>query len=188
MKKTLRKIYCFYHDFVFGYLLWLVGYIPSMHIRIFIYRYLYCANIAKTAIIYKGCEIRTPKKLHIGKGSIIGDNAMLDARCGLTIGENVNFSSSVEIWTLQHDYRDPDFKCVPGHCGPVTIGDRAWIGPRVTILHSVNIGEGAVVGAGAVVTKDVEPYTVVAGIPAKKVAERPRNLRYVFDGSHRHFI
>lgn len=188
MRTIIYFIYRCLHDFIFSYVLWIVGFLPSMHLRMFIYKYIYRMNLDKNVIIYKGCEIRSPKKLKIGKGSIIGDNAILDARCGLTIGENVNFSSGVEIWTLQHDYRDPEFKCTPEHCGPVFIGDRAWIGPRVTILHSVSIGEGAVVGAGAVVTKDVEPYTVVAGVPAKKVGERPQNLSYVFNGSHRHFI
>lgn len=188
MKTIIRKVYYIIHNFLCDYLLWLVGYIPSMHIRMFIYRRIYRISLDKYVIIYKGCEIRNTKGLRIGKGTIIGDNAMLDARRGIDIGQNVNFSSGVEIWTLQHDYRDPNFACNPDHTGPVTIGDRAWIGPRVTILHSVNIGEGAVVGAGSVVTKDVEPYSVVAGIPAKKIAERPRNLIYEFDGSHRHFI
>ena len=64
----------------------------------------------------------------------------------------------------------------------VRIGTRAWIGPNVIILPGVTIGEGAVCAAGCVVTKDVEPFTVVAGVPAKKVNDRPTNLRYEFDG------
>lgn len=65
--------------------------------------------------------------------------------------------------------------------------DRAWIGPNTIILHSVHIGEGAVVAAGAVVTKDVEPYTIVAGIPAKKVGDRNRDLKYEFNGKYSPF-
>lgn len=64
----------------------------------------------------------------------------------------------------------------------VEIGDRAWIGSNVVVLPGVTIGEGAVCCAGCVVTKDVEPYAVVAGIPAKKVGERPRVLTYEFTG------
>ena len=64
----------------------------------------------------------------------------------------------------------------------MTIGNRAWIGPGTTILHSVNIGEGAVIAAGAVVTKDVEPFAIMAGIPARKIGERNHNLRYEFNG------
>jgi len=168
--------------------LYWIAFIPSMHIRMFFYRHIYGMNLGKNVIIYKGAEFRNPEGLVIDKGSIIGDNAILDARASITIGSFVNFSSEVHIWTLQHNYRDPEFRCTPAHYGPVKIGDRAWIGPRVTILHSVNIGEGAVVAAGAVVTKDVPPYTVVGGIPAKKIGERPRNLVYTFDGSHRMFL
>lgn len=166
----------------------LVSRFPSMHVRMFFYKHFFKVKLGKDTIIYKGTEIRSPKNLSIGSGTIIGDNAMLDARAGLVIGENVNFSSGVEIWTLQHDYRDPNFTCTPEHYGKVTIGDRVWIGPRVTILHSVNIGEGAVIAAGAVVTKDVAPYTLVGGIPAKYIGDRPRNMKYVFDGTHRHFF
>lgn len=175
-------------DFLEGFLLWMVGYIPSMHIRMFIYRHVYRMSIASNVIVYKGAEFRGLKGLRIGEGTIVGDDAMLDARAGLVIGKNVNLSSGVEIWTLQHDYRDPDFKCNPEHFGQVNIGDRAWIGPRVTILPKVSIGEGAVVAAGAVVTKNVESFDVVGGIPAKKIGVRPQNLRYEFDGKHRHFI
>ncbi len=56
--------------------------------------------------------------------------------------------------------------------GPITIGDDVWIGAGVKILDNINIGEGAVVGAGAVVTKDVAPYTIVGGIPAKVIRKR----------------
>jgi len=118
----------------------------------------------------------------VGRGSIIGDNAILDAREHLTIGDNVNLSSNVSIYTLQHNHRSPLFDCKFDRDMGVTIGDRAWLGSNTIVLPGVTIGEGAVVCAGAVVTKDVEPYAVVAGIPARKVGERPRVLTYQFDG------
>lgn len=115
-------------------------------------------------------EIRATYKLKIGKGTIIGDNALLDARSELTIGRNVNLSSNVYIYTLQHDHRNPFFKCPDPTFRKmsVEIDDRAWLGSNVIVLPGVHIGEGAVCCAGCVVTKDVEPYAVVAGIPAKK--------------------
>lgn len=116
------------------------------------------------------------------------NNAILDARAGITIGSNVNISSNVSIWTLQHDYRDPYFRCTPEHYGPVVIENRVWIGPSVTVLHDVTIGEGAVVAAGSVVTKSVPPYTLVGGIPAKVIGKRPKELKYNFTGKHRHFL
>lgn len=163
------------------WMLFQIASFPSCHIRKQIYRVL-GAEVDNNVVFHFGTEIRCPCRLYIGKGTIIGDNAILDARCGLTMGENVNLSSNVSIYTLQHDHRDPYFKCTESVKGEVKICDRAWIGSNVIILPGVTIGEGAVCCAGCVVTKDVEPYTVVAGIPAKKVNERPQYLLYEFDG------
>lgn len=162
------------------YMLFQVGLIPSCHIRKWIYKAL-GARIGKNVVFHFKTEIRSIVNLKIGKGCIIGDNAILDARCGLILGNNVNISSNVSIWTLQHDHRDPDFGCNVDHKN-VVVGDRAWIGCNVIVLPGVKIGEGAVCCAGCVVTKDVEPYSVVAGIPAKGVNKRPQNMRYEFDG------
>lgn len=162
------------------YMLYQVAHIPSLHIRCVLYKILGC-KMGKNNVFHFGTEIRCIYRLRIGNGNIIGDNALLDARRGLTIGNNVNVSSNVSIYTLQHDHRSPDFSCAP-EGGEVIIEDRVWIGANVIVLPGVKIGEGAVCCAGCVVTKDVEPFTVVAGIPAKKVNDRPHNLTYVFNG------
>lgn len=152
----------------------LLAHIPCQWFRKFVLRLL-GSQIHRAAVLYGGFEIRSPRKLKIGANSCIGHRATLDARGGLTIGKNVNFSSEAMIWIAQHNYRDPmfgtDFK-------PVSIGNYAWLGPRCIILPGVTVGEGAVVAAGAVVTKDVEPYTVVGGVPAQKIADRPQDLNY----------
>ena len=170
------------------YYLYRVSLTPSHHIRNFVYRHVCGLNLGEKAVIYYGTEIRQPSKIRIGKGSIIGDNSILDGRNGIVIGDNVVFASNVRIWTEQHDHRDPWFRCETQEHGPVIINDRAWIGSHTVILHSVHIGEGAVVAAGAVVTHDIPPYTIVAGIPAKKVGERNPDLRYEMTGEHRHFL
>ena len=64
----------------------------------------------------------------------------------------------------------------------VAVEDNVWIGTRSLILAGVTIGEGAVVGAGSVVTKDVAPYTVVAGVPAKFIKDRSKIVNYRLDG------
>lgn len=152
----------------------MLAHIPCQWFRKFVLRLL-GARIDRSAVLYGGFEIRSPRKLTIGANSCIGHKATLDARGGLTIGNNVNFSSEVMIWTAQHDYRDPmfgtDFKAV-------VIGETAWLGPRCIILPGVTVGEGAVIAAGAVVTKDVEPYAVVGGVPARKIADRSKDLSY----------
>lgn len=162
------------------------GMIPSHTIRKFIYKHVFMLDIEKTATIYYGSEMRAHPNIHIGRGSIIGDRAILDGRNGgIRIGANVNISSNVSIWTEQHDYNDPYFACIDIAKGEVRIGDRAWIGPNVIILPSVTIGEGAVVAAGAVVTKDVPAFTLVGGIPAKPLGyKRNTDLKYEFDGKY----
>ncbi|MCR5696860.1 MAG: acyltransferase [Marinilabiliaceae bacterium] len=135
--------------------------------------------MGKDNVFHYGTEIRGITDIQMGDGCIIGGKALLDGRSGLVFGNNVNLSSNVSIYTLQHDHRDPDFG---GIDGKVVIGGRAWLGSNIVVFPGVTIGEGAVCCAGCVVTKDVLPYTVVAGIPAKKVNERPQVLRYEFDG------
>lgn len=168
------------------YAIYKTGHIPSHRIRDFLYRNVFHVTLDKGAVIYYGAEIRNPARLIIGKGTSIGDNVVLDARNGIVIGANVNFSSRVSIWTEQHDHRDPYFRCTQKKRS-VVIGDRAWIGSNVTILPNVQIGEGAVCCAGSVVTKDVAPFDIVAGIPAKKIGERTRNLKYDME-HHAHFL
>jgi acetyltransferase-like isoleucine patch superfamily enzyme len=180
LKKNARR----YITGFIRYSIFQVGMIPSHSIRNFLYKKIYLINMEKNSIIYFGSEIRSTYKLSIGEGTIIGDRSILDARRGLIIGKNVNFGSNVSIWTDQHDYNDSYFKCNSDESYAVRIEDRAWIGPNVTILHSVTIGEGAVVAAGAVVTKDVEPYTLVGGIPAKKIGDRNQDLKYEFKGNY----
>lgn len=133
------------------------------------------ATIHPTVTIYHGWEVRGSRTLAIGARSSIGNDAILDARGGLTIGEDVNLSTGVHIWTGQHDWNSPDFAYV---AAPVAVGNRVWLSARVTVLPGVRIGEGAVVAAGAVVTRDVPPYALAAGVPAKVIGERRRDLRY----------
>lgn len=140
-------------------------------------------TVAPTAKLYRWREVREGRNITIGDGSIIGMWATLDGREGITIGKNVNFSSEVALWTLQHDYNSPTFETTGG---PIVIGDRAWISFRATILPGVTIGEGAVVAANSVVTKDVAPYTVVGGIPAKPIGKRTSDLSYDWTNARRH--
>ncbi|MDR0525771.1 MAG: acyltransferase, partial [Spirochaetaceae bacterium] len=99
-----------------------------------------------------------------------------------------NFSHGVWLWTEQHNHNNIDFSCESPKKKKITIGDRAWLGPRVIVLPGCTIGEGAVIGAGAIVTKDIEPFSINIGIPAKKIGERNRNINYVFEDKPSPFI
>jgi len=152
-----------------------------------LYRKVFKMNLGDKVVIHYGTEIRAPWNISIGEGTIIGDKAILDGRSGIVIGKNVNFSTGAWLWTLQHDVNDPTFS-TEGQGLPIVIEDRAWISCRTVILPGVIIGEGSVVAAGGVVTKNTEPYSINGGVPCKKIGERNRNLEYAFDGSHAHFV
>lgn len=169
----MKKLLNWLEDLVI-FLLTVVGYIPIHSFRLAIYR-LSGIRIGKDSSVHWRTRFFRPWKLKIGNNTIIGNDAMFDARKGIEIGNNVNLSMGVCIWTLEHDPQDPMFLAVGG---PVRIEDYAWISCRVVVLPGVTIGKGAVVAAGAVVTKDVEPYTIVGGVPAKKIGMRTTDLRY----------
>ena len=130
-------------------------------------------------VVYHGFEVRAARHVSIGDRTIVGDHATLDGRGGLTIGADVNLSTGVSIWTGQHDWRAEDFRYVKA---PVAVGDRAWLSTRVIVLPGSTIGEGAVVAAGAVVSGDIPPFVLAAGVPARPVKERPKGLTYRLGG------
>ena len=107
------------------------------------------------------------KNIKIGKRVFINAGCQFQDQGGITIGDDVLIGPQTIIATLNHD-PDPD-KRGGMFAKPVVIGDKVWLGARVTVCPGVTIGEGAIVGAGAVVTKDVPPRTVVAGVPAKLI-------------------
>lgn len=119
----------------------------------------------------------------IGENTTINRGCRLDGRGGLTIGNNVSISAETCILTAEHDIQSSDFK---GREEPVRIEDYVFAGTRAMILPGVSLYKGAVVAAGAVVSKDVEAYTVVGGIPARFIGKRNSNLDY--DCSFRPFF
>ncbi|WP_372753013.1 DapH/DapD/GlmU-related protein [Mariniflexile sp.] len=121
------------------------------------------------------CQFDFKNGLSMGENSAVNARCRLDNRGGIHIGDNVSISSDVTILTADHDMDAPNFQ---GRVRGVTIADYVWVGTRAMIMPGVTIGKGAVVAAGSIVTKDVPPYHVVAGIPAKFVKERQRVLTY----------
>lgn len=127
---------------------------------------------------------RYGKNIIIGNNNSINQRVMLDGRGGkLIIGDYVDIGQETNIWTLDHDPQD-DYHGTKG--GDVTIEDYVWIASRASILPGVRVGRGAVVATGAVVTKDVAPMTIVAGVPAKVIGQRDSKLLY--DPSDRYFF
>ncbi len=152
-----------------------IGRLPVTTVRTALARRVLGVTVDRTAQLHRWREIRHGENLRIGPRTTIGFWATFDARHPITIGERVNLSSEVALWTLQHDPDSPSFGTSGG---PIVIEDYAWVSFRATILPDVTVGEGAVVAAGAVVTKDVPPYSIVGGVPAKVIGQRPRGLDY----------
>lgn len=107
------------------------------------------------------------KNISIGKDVFINSGCHFQDQGGITIGNGSLIGHNVVLATINHNLLPSQKR--KNHHAPITIGKNVWIGSNVTILQGVTIGEWAVVAAGAVVTKDVPPYTVVGGIPAKVI-------------------
>src|SRR3989339_1691345 len=166
--KIINRIYSYFLDFKL-FLLLIVGVIPSHTVRNFFYR-LSGIKIGKGATLHMGARFYQPKNIVIGEGAIIGSRVFLDGRASLTIGKHTDIASEAMIYNSEHDLSDPAFKAREE---PVEIGDYVFIGPRVIVLPDVKISDGAIVAAGAVVTKDVPAGAIVGGVPAKVIGERP---------------
>jgi len=156
-------------------LLRLVGHLPIHFIRRWTYR-LAGVKIGKGSTIHMWCNFFNPAGVKIGEDTIIGDHCFLDGRAPLEIGDHVDIASRVLIYNSHHDVHDEEFRPIEK---PVTIEDYVFIGARAIILPGVKVGRGAVVAAGAVVTKEVAPKKIVGGVPAQEIGERRvAKLRY----------
>ena len=174
MNRIVRRIKTVFLELIV-FKLHVIGQIPSHYFRRFFYR-LFGMKIGRGSAIHMGLKIYNPYNIEIGEDSIIGEDAVLDGRDSLIIGNHVDIASEVMIYNSEHDVQSEDFKAVSR---PVSVGDYVFIGPRAIILPGVTIKKGAVVGAGAVVTKDVLEYSIVGGVPAKIIGERKnKSLTY----------
>lgn len=160
------------------YFIELAGVIPSHFLRLFLYRHVFRVKIGESTSIHRACRFYRPVGVSIGRNSVINRGALLDGRAGLNIGNNVSISEGCCLITLEHDPNSPNFAF---RGAPIHVEDYVFIGAQAMILPGVTIGEGAVIGARAVVTKDVAPYNIVAGVPAKPIGERSRNLAYTLN-------
>lgn len=174
MKRIINRINTVILEFEVM-ILHFVGIVPCHYFRRFFYR-LGGIKIGKGSTLHTGARFYNPKNIVIGEDSIVGEGSVLDGRDKLTIGNHVDIATDVMIYNCEHDVRSLDFHAVPA---PVVIEDYVFIGPRAIILPGVTIKKGAVVGAGAVVTKNVEEYSIVGGVPAVKIGEREaKDLNY----------
>jgi acetyltransferase-like isoleucine patch superfamily enzyme len=174
-KKVANRMKSYFQDF-WLMILTFVGNVPLHFVRRFFYQ-ISGIKIGKHSTIHCWARFYETDKIEIGEGTIVGDHCFMDGRDKLTIGNHVDIASQVLMYNSEHDIHSSDFYA--DKTAPVTIEDYVFIGPRVIILPGVKIGKGAVVAAGAVVTKDVPEYKIVGGVPAREIGERQKkDLHY----------
>lgn len=179
MSSFIQRVKAFSKACQFAAWSWPVAHLPSYRLRHFYLRRILAYSIAPSASIHTGCHV-TGFQLSIGPHSVINRDCRLDARGGLVIGANVSVSTQSYLITSGHAVNSPSFEGLEGKTS-IEIEDYVWLGTRVIVLPGVRIGRSAVVGAGAVVTRDVEPYTIVAGNPARKIGHRDCEPSYTLN-------
>lgn len=169
MKEFLLGLY----NIITSFIMWIpIFWIRRTYLRLFL------GKIGDNVFIARNVDIRKPKNIFIGDNTVINKRVLLDGRGGrLIIDDNVDIAQDAFIWTLTHDINDNNHKAIGRN---VTIHSHVWIGARATIMPGIQIGEGAVVGTMAVVTKDILPHNIVVGIPARVTGTRKNTLKYTF--------
>lgn len=129
----------------------------------------YGADVKSTGIM-GGCTFEgNTRNLHIGKDCFFNTTAYIESVGEVWIGNRVGFSMEVMILTSDHDIDENGQWVHEANPKPVRIEDGVWIGARSTVLPGVTIGEGTVIAAGSVVTRDCEPWSLYGGVPARRI-------------------
>ena len=159
---------------LYFFLNWPFKYLPSPIGDIFRYIFLFPFLRSKHYFrIYEGVTIWYPYRICIGKKVTLNEWVYLSGYGGLKISDGCSIGHRVSIITSNHGLkREQKIKDQPLSSEPVFLGKDVWVGANATILGGVKIGDGAVIAAGAVVTTDVEEYSVYGGVPAKKISSR----------------
>lgn len=153
---------------------WLPGF-TGIALRCAFYRLLF-ERLEGFAFIYPGAWLDHSYNISAGPALAINTGAFISARAPIRFGSGVLVGPNVVIVSSKHRFDDPELPiCEQGQTlAPISFGDDCWIGANAVILAGVNVAEGTIVSAGAVVTRDTEPYSIVAGSPAVRIGERPR--------------
>ncbi len=109
------------------------------------------------------------ERLLIGKDTFLTGPIRIDLGAAVHVGDRVRIGHDVMLLTIDHEIGQSEQRCSTTYARPISIGDGAWLASRCVILPGISVGKGAVVAAGAIVTRDVPPNTLVAGVPARFV-------------------
>ena len=133
---------------------------------------LFGAKLGYSCHVYPKAKVWAPWNLVCGNNIGIADEAIIYNPSPITLGDYVTVSQQAYLCGASHDAMDPDFPLIHA---PIVLKDRSWVCARATVQMGVTVGEGAVLGLGGVATKNLEPWTIYAGVPAKPVKKRTLN-------------
>lgn len=144
-------------------------------IHAFVFR-LCGVTIGNNVKLSSGCSFENPSGLSIGNETYVGSQVFFGAHNGISIGKQVMIGSGTSFLSADHNFDECNTPIVnqgmKHEDKEIVVEDNVWIGTKCIILKKVRLGKGSVIGAGSVVTKDVSPYTIVAGNPAKIIINR----------------
>jgi acetyltransferase-like isoleucine patch superfamily enzyme len=146
-----------------------MNFLKSTYLRVF-----FGAKVGRRVVYYPGVWIFTGRNLAVGNDVDFAKGVLITTDGGVFIGDRVLIGYGTKILSKNHIVPPAPRKIFgAGHSqSPVYIDNDVWIGANCVVLSGSTIGEGAVVAAGSVVTKDIDPFTYVAGVPAKKIKDR----------------
>ena len=133
-----------------------------------------CKSCGENVVVYPGAYLTYLESCVLGNNISIHENCNIGCKGGLSVGDNVMISQGVSILTTEHDYLQ---LAIPMRDAPiilksVSIGNDVWIGAHAVITSGVKVGQGSVIGAGCVVTKDIPSWSIAVGVPARIIKTR----------------
>ena len=145
------------------------GWLPFPRLKVWALR-AFGATVGPGLVMKPHVRVKDPRNLTVGRNCWVGEGAWIDNLAPVTLGDDVCVSQGAYLCTGGHDHTRPTFDLI---ARPIAVRDQAWVGARAVLLPGVTVGRGAVVAAGAVVTRDVPPGMIVGGNPARVIKPRP---------------
>lgn len=164
LKQLPYSLRCYLYNYI-------CSYVPCHIFRLFMLEHLVGVKLGRGVFIHLGAFFAGA--IAIGDDTVIGRDVHILGN--VTIGAHSSISAETYMVASGHDKNDANFKGVNSH---IIIDDYVWTGTRAMILMGTHIYTGGVLGAASVLTKDIPPFEVYAGVPAKKIGERTHNLNY----------
>jgi maltose O-acetyltransferase len=173
IKNIIDECHRYFSSFKFYLYNQWITYLPIHFFRVLYLKKVLGITIGDNSFVHMRCFFCEGSVILIGKNTVIGTGAYLSGE--ITVGNNVSLTAFCHIQSSSH-YKDSQI--FEGYSKPIIIDDRAWIGVRSYIGPGIRVGEGGILAAQSVLTKDIPPFTVWGGCPAKEISKRSSDINY----------